>query len=73
MKKLDYQTWFEKEQMVDDTDVQMFQRSAFLTNPAIIYLLEVNNRNTRKRCKICPKLTIKTPEQRLASFWCFYC
>ena len=73
MKKLDYQTWFEKEQMVDDTDVQMFQRSVFITNPAIIYLLEVNNRNTRKRCKICPKLTIKTPEQRLASFWCFYC
>ena len=33
-------------------------------NPAGIYLLKVNNRNTRKRCEICSKLTIKTPEQR---------
>ena len=31
-------------------------------NPANIYLLEVNNRNTRKRCEICSKLTIKTPK-----------
>ena len=27
---------------------------------ANIYLFKVNNRNTRKRCKICSKLTIKT-------------
>ena len=38
-----------------------------------IYLLKVNNRNTRTRCEICSKLTIKTPERRLASFWCLYC
>ena len=38
-----------------------------------IYLLIVNNRNTRTRCEICSKLTIKTPERRLASFWCLYC
>ena len=31
--------------------------------PASIYLFKVNNRNTRKRCEICLKLTIKTPEQ----------
>ena len=30
--------------------------------PANIYLF--NNRNTRKGCEICSKLTIKTPEQR---------
>ena len=29
-----------------------------------IYLLKVNNRNTRTRCEICTKLTIKTPERR---------
>ena len=40
--------------------------------PANIYLFKVNNRNTRKRCEICSKLTIKTPERRLTSFWCFY-
>ena len=40
--------------------------------PAAIYLLKVNNRNTRTRCKICSKLTIKAPERRLALFWCLY-
>ena len=32
--------------------------------PAGIYLLKVNNKNTRARCEICSKLTIKTPERR---------
>ena len=32
--------------------------------PASIYVLKVNNRNTRTRCEICSKLTIKTPERR---------
>ena len=32
------------------------------TIPVGIYLLKVNNRNIRTRCKICSKLTIKTPE-----------
>ena len=46
---------------------------SFKASPAGIYLLKVNNRNTRTRCEICSKLTIKTPERRLASFWCLYC
>ena len=33
-------------------------------DPADIYLLKVNNKNTRTRCKICSKLTIMTPERR---------
>ena len=33
-------------------------------NPANINLFKVNNRNTRKRCKIYSKLTVKTPERR---------
>ena len=33
--------------------------------PANIYLFQVNNRNTRKRSKICSELTIKTPDRRL--------
>ena len=28
------------------------------------YMLKVNNRNTRTRCEICLKLTIKKPERR---------
>ena len=37
---------------------------SFQINSAGIYLLKVNNRNTRTRCGICSKLTIKTPERR---------
>ena len=33
-------------------------------NPANIYLFKVNNRNTRKRCEIYTKLTMKTLERR---------
>ena len=32
-----------------------------LLNPAGIYMFKVNNRNTRTRCEICLKFTIKTP------------
>ena len=32
--------------------------------PGGIYQLKVNNRNTRARCEICSKLTIKTLERR---------
>ena len=38
-----------------------------------IYLLKVNNRNTRTRCEICSKLTIKTPGVFTTGVWCFYC
>ena len=36
----------------------------FNENPANIYMLNVNNRNARKRCEIYSELTIKTPERR---------
>ena len=42
----------------------MSQRQINVKYPAGIYLLKVNNRNTRTRCEICSKLTIKTPERR---------
>ena len=29
-----------------------------------IYLLKVNNRSIKRRCEICSKLTVKTPERR---------
>ena len=44
-----------------------FQRDtciAEIADPAGIYLLKVNNRDTRPRCEICSKLTRKTPERR---------
>ena len=33
------------------------------TIPAGIYLLQVNNRNSRTRCEVCSKLTTKTSER----------
>ena len=36
----------------------------FTPIPVGIYLLKVNNRNTRTRREICSKLTLKTPERR---------
>ena len=42
-----------------------FVNETFWTEfPANIYLIKVNNRNTRKWCEICSKLTIKTSERR---------
>ena len=32
--------------------------------PAGNYMFKVNNRNTRARCEVCSKLTIKIPERR---------
>ena len=40
-------------------------------HPANMYLFKINNRNTRKRCEICPKLAIKAPEQCLGQIVCF--
>ena len=42
----------------------MFSWNETIYNPAIINLFKVNNRNTRKRCEICSKVTIKAPERR---------
>ena len=36
----------------------------FLIRLQAFYLLKVNNRNSRTRCGICSKITIKTPECR---------
>ena len=30
--------------------------------PAKIYLFKINNKNIRKRCEICSKVIVKTPE-----------
>ena len=41
-------------------------------NPTGIYLLKVNNRNTRLKCKICSKVTIKTLVFLLLTLNIFY-
>ena len=47
------------------SQILLVQKVAF---PAGIYLLKVNNRNTRTRCEICSKLTIKTPGVFIVNF-----
>ena len=39
-------------------------KSTIYTVPAGNYMFKVNNRNTRTRCEICSKLTIKVSEKR---------
>ena len=48
----------------DDAAVPMSSAENLSNYPTNICLLKVNNRNIRKRCEICSKLTIKTPERR---------
>ena len=44
-----------------------------LSNSAGIYLLKVNRRNTRTRCEICSKLTIKIPERHfIVILYCIF-
>ena len=45
----------------------------FLQHPTNIYLFKVNNRNTRKRWKVCSKLIKKFRMTSFTSFWWFYC
>ena len=46
------------------TLIHPFRMSKKIYKPAKIYLFKVNNRNSRKRCEIYPKLTIKTSKRR---------
>ena len=41
-------------------------------NPTNIYLFKLNKRYTSKRCEICSKLTIKTPERRQWKLWKYF-
>ena len=51
--------------VVDSRHICGLRSLCFITranlNPAGNYMFKVNNRNTRTRCEICSKLTIKTP------------
>ena len=59
-------TPFFTEQLLENTSVNLMllnNTNHSSCNLANVCLLKINKRNTRKRCKICSKLTIKTPEQ----------
>ena len=47
----------------DKSNIHRLETLYLRDNPAGNYMFKVNNRNTRTRCEICSKLTIKTPEQ----------
>ena len=49
--------------------LQNFLQDLILPHASFYYrvgnnMFKINNRNTRTRCEICLKLTIKTPERR---------
>ena len=48
--------------------VRSIQKVKTCSYPAGNYMFKVNNKNTRTRCEISSKLTIKAPK-----FWCLYC
>ena len=48
----------EKHNISDDHVTVTFE------NPVDNHMFKVNNRDARTRCKICSKLTIKTPQRR---------
>ena len=45
-------------------DLQSLETGIANSNPVKMYLFKVNKKDTRKRCKICSELTIKTLEGR---------
>ena len=51
---------------VHDFLMELIQHNPFAPSvtPPNLYLFKVNNRNPRKRCEICSKITTKTPERR---------
>ena len=49
--------------------VNTFKVYKVTVHPAGNYMFKVNNRNTRAKCEICPKLTIKTQERRSSVFF----
>ena len=55
-----------RQSLLKSTDPKLFfaRISKKRLIPAGIYLVKVINGNTRTRCEICSKLTIKTPERR---------
>ena len=52
---------FERGKAISLGIVKLFEKE---WSTAGIYLLKINYRNTRTRCEICSKLTIKTQERR---------
>ena len=53
------------------TEFQRKQFADLLSNALLILAFLVNNRNTKRRCEICSKLTIKIPERRQRLGKCF--
>ena len=49
---------------------QCVQMKSYVGDPVAIYLLKINNRNTRTRCEVCSKLTIKAPGVFIKFIFC---
>ena len=57
---------------VQNISLSFFKYSGANISVPNTYFCKVNNRNSRKRCETCSKLTIKTPEQHHFSSLLFF-
>ena len=57
-------SYFPKFRITMEDMCTFMEPSASSQYPVGNYMFKVNNRNTRTRCEIYSKLTIKTPERR---------
>ena len=55
--------------VLSDTHVNSLATSCI---PVGNYMFNVNNTDTRKRCEICSKLTVKTQERRQSRLWTYF-
>ena len=62
-EKLAAESCFPKIAKYNNYELTLISFSILIINPAGIHLLKANNRNTRTRCEICSKSTIKTWRQ----------
>ena len=54
---------FQSVRGITKCDKKLSKSVTGIRNPVNIYLFQVSQRSTRKRCEICSKLTIKKPER----------
>ena len=56
--------WTDEKRLRHKKKIVVNQKDRPRSHPAGNYMFQVNNRNTRTSCEICPKLTIKVTERR---------
>ena len=60
--------------IVNKNEIDGKDNRKFVSYPDVNDMFKADNKNTKTRCEICSKLTIKVAERlQFASHWCVYC